>query len=260
MENRPTIADIRQAAERIKPFVHRTPVLVCSALDEMSGASLFFKCENLQKVGAFKIRGACNTVFCLGDEQAARGVATHSSGNHAAAVALAARWRGVKAYVVMPENTPEVKKAAVAGYGAEITYCVPTLEARDETLAEVVKATGAAVVHAYDDRRVIAGQGTAALELCEEVADLDVVMAPVDGGMALSGLEMIRVLKRLKSSLVLPMHWFGDSTLHVFLSGMADQFEIERSTESFVEVSLRSLPRTPTVMVLRPRYLRTLQE
>lgn len=187
MENRPTIADIRQAAERIKPFVHRTPVLVCSALDEMSGASLFFKCENLQKVGAFKIRGACNTVFCLGDEQAARGVATHSSGNHAAAVALAARWRGVRAYVVMPENTPEVKKAAVASYGAEVTYCVPTLEARDETLAEVVKATGATVVHAYDDRRVIAGQGTAALELCEEVADLDVVMVPVGGGGLLSG-------------------------------------------------------------------------
>jgi len=153
----------------------------------MCGAELFFKCENFQKAGAFKIRGATNAVFSLSDEEAARGVATHSSGNHAAAVALAARWRGIRAYVVMPENAPEIKQAAVAGYGAEITFCRPTLRAREEGLAEVVERTGATFVHPYNDYRVIAGQGTAAVELCEEIPDLDVVMAPVGGGGLLSG-------------------------------------------------------------------------
>jgi len=153
----------------------------------MCGAELFFKCENFQKAGAFKIRGATNAVLILGDEEASRGVATHSSGNHAAALALAARRRGIRAYVVMPENTPAVKKAAVEGYGAEISFCRPTLQAREEGLARVVDATGAAFIHAYNDYRVIAGQGTAALELCEKFADLDIVMAPVGGGGLLSG-------------------------------------------------------------------------
>ena len=183
----PTIREIREAHERIGPFVHRTPVLTCSTLDRMCGAELFFKCENLQKAGAFKIRGATNAVFSLSDEEAERGVATHSSGNHAAAVALAARWRGIRAYVVMPENAPEIKQAAVAGYGAEITFCRPTLQAREEGLAAVVERTGATFIHPYNNHRVIAGQGTAAVELCEEVPDLDVVMAPVGGGGLLSG-------------------------------------------------------------------------
>ena len=183
----PTITDIRQAAERIRPHAHRTPVMTCRSLDQRVGAQVFMKCENLQKVGAFKFRGACNAVFSLTDAQAARGVATHSSGNHAQALALAARMRGIPAYIVMPRNAPAVKQAAVAGYGGIITLCEPTLAARESTLAEVVAATGAEVVHPYNDARVIAGQGTAALELLADVPDLDVIMAPVGGGGLLSG-------------------------------------------------------------------------
>jgi threonine dehydratase len=183
----PTLSDIRRAAERIRPYAHRTPVLTCRSLDERVGAQLFLKCENLQKVGAFKFRGACNAVFSLSAEQAARGVATHSSGNHAQALALAARLRGIPAYIVMPSNAPAVKQAAVAGYGGVITLCEPTLAARESTLAQVVAATGAEVVHPYNDARVIAGQGTAALELLAEVPDLDVIIAPVGGGGLLSG-------------------------------------------------------------------------
>jgi threonine dehydratase len=183
----PTLDDVRRAAARIHGHVHRTPVLTSRSLDQMAGAHLFFKCENLQRVGAFKLRGATNAVLSLGDEEAARGVATHSSGNHAAALALAARNRGVPAFVVMPRTAPAVKRAAVAGYGARIVTCEPTLAARESTLAEVVRDTGAAVVHPYNDPRVIAGQGTAALELLEEVPRLDVVMTPVGGGGLLSG-------------------------------------------------------------------------
>ena len=168
-------------------MVHRTPVLTCSAIDHMVGASLFFKCENFQKVGAFKIRGATNAVLSLSDDEAARGVATHSSGNHAQALALAARLRGIPAFIVMPANAPTVKRVAVEGYGAEIITCEPTLQAREETLATVVERTGAALIHPYDDDRIIAGQGTAALELLQDEPDLDVIMTPVGGGGLLSG-------------------------------------------------------------------------
>ena len=185
--NEPTIREIREASERIKPYVHRTPVLTCSTLNRMCKAELFFKCENFQKAGAFKIRGATNAVFSLEEHKASLGVATHSSGNHAAALALAAKWRGIPAYVVMPENASDVKKNAVAGYGAEIIFCKPTLEAREQGLARVVDRTGAAFIPPYNDYRVISGQGTAAMELCEEVADLDVMMTPVGGGGLLSG-------------------------------------------------------------------------
>jgi threonine dehydratase len=183
----PTLSDIRQAAERIRPYIHRTPVLTNANLDRQVGAQVFLKCENLQKVGAFKFRGACNAVFSLTDEEAARGVATHSSGNHAQALALAARLRGIPAYIVMPDNAPTVKKAAVAGYGGQITFCQPTLAAREITLAQVVQETNATVVHPYNNDQVITGQGTAALELLEDVPDLDVIMAPVGGGGLLSG-------------------------------------------------------------------------
>ncbi len=187
MMNEPTIKEIREASERIRPFVHCTPILTCNTLNRMCGTEIFFKCENFQKVGAFKIRGATNAVFSLGDKQASQGVATHSSGNHAAALALAASWRGIKAYVVMPENAPEVKRNAVANYGAEIIFCKPTLDAREEGLADVVDRTGATFIHPYNDYRVISGQGTAALELCEQIPDLDIVMTPVGGGGLLSG-------------------------------------------------------------------------
>ena len=183
----PTIADIHAAARRIRPYIHRTPVLTSESLNRQVGAQVFLKCENFQKVGAFKFRGACNAVFSLSDQEATRGVSTHSSGNHAQALALAARLRGIPAYIVMPNNAPSVKKAAVAGYGGQITFCEPTLEAREATLAQVVEETGSSVVHPYNDERVIAGQGTAALELLEEVPDLDVVIAPVGGGGLLSG-------------------------------------------------------------------------
>jgi threonine dehydratase len=183
----PTLEDIRMAAERIRPFAHRTPVLTCASLDRAVGAQVFLKCENLQRVGAFKFRGACNAVFSLTEQEAARGVVCHSSGNHAQALALAARLRGVPAHIVMPSNAPGVKKAAVAGYGGQITFCEPTLEAREAAQAAVVARTGATIVHPYNDLRVIAGQGTAALELLTDHPDLDVVLAPVGGGGLLSG-------------------------------------------------------------------------
>ena len=183
----PTLAAIRAAAGRIAPYAHRTPVLTCASLDRAVEAQVFLKCENFQKVGAFKFRGACNAVFSLTAAEAAHGVATHSSGNHAQALALAARLRGIPAHIVMPANAPVVKQAGVAGYGGRITLCEPVLEARETALAAVVASTGAAVVHPYDDERVIAGQGTAALELLQEVPDLDVILAPVGGGGLLSG-------------------------------------------------------------------------
>jgi threonine dehydratase len=183
----PTLADIYEAAKRIKPYVHRTPVLTNESLNQKVGARVFLKCENFQKVGAFKFRGACNAVFSLSDEEASCGVATHSSGNHAQALALAARLRDIPAYIVMPSNAPAVKKAAVAGYGGKITFCEPTLEAREATLAQVVGENRSTVVHPYNDERVIAGQGTAVLELLEEIPDLDVIIAPVGGGGLLSG-------------------------------------------------------------------------
>lgn len=183
----PTLVDIREAAQRIAPYAHRTPVLTCRSLDERVGAKVFLKCENFQKVGAFKFRGACNAVFSLSDDAVSRGVATHSSGNHAQALALAARLRGIPARIVMPTTSPAVKKAAVAGYGGLITFCEPTLEARESTLARVVADSGAEVVHPYDDRRVICGQGTATLELLTDHPELDVVVAPVGGGGLLSG-------------------------------------------------------------------------
>jgi threonine dehydratase len=183
----PSLDDIRAAAERIKSYIHHTPVLTNESLNHRVGAQVFLKCENFQKVGAFKFRGACNAVFSLSDEEAACGVSTHSSGNHAQALALAARLRGIPAYIVMPNNASAVKKAAVAGYGGKITFCEPTLEAREATLAQIVEETGSAVVHPYNDERVIAGQGTASLEFLEEIPGLEVLIAPVGGGGLLSG-------------------------------------------------------------------------
>jgi len=181
------LKEIKEAAERIEPHAHITPVLTCSTLDGMTGAELFFKCENFQKVGAFKFRGALNAVLFLSDEEAAKGVVTASSGNHAAALALAAGIRDIPVTVVMPENAPDIKKAAVAGYGAEIVFCDPDPEARVAKLEEVAAETGAVLIHAYNDLRVIAGQGTACLELMDQVRDLDVVITPVGGGGLLSG-------------------------------------------------------------------------
>ena len=178
---------IRSAHDRIRPHIRRTPVLTHAALDAACGGRLFFKCENLQEVGAFKARGATNAVFSLADAEAARGVATHSSGNHAAALARAARLRGIPAYIVMPSNSPRAKVRNVESYGGRITFCEPTQRAREETCARLMAETGAAMVHPFTDERVMAGQGTAVLELLEEVPDLDIVLCPVGGGGLLAG-------------------------------------------------------------------------
>ena len=179
--------DIQAAHERIGDRVHRTPVLTSRTLDAMAGRSLFFKCENMQRVGAFKFRGATNAVLKLDDETASHGVCTHSSGNHAQALALAAKQRGIPAWIVMPTSAPDVKRKAVEGYGATVVPCEPTLEARETTCAKVIEDTGATLVHPYDNPDVIAGQGTAAKELVEEVGPLDALIVPVGGGGLMSG-------------------------------------------------------------------------
>jgi threonine dehydratase len=182
-----TMDDIRRAAARIAPYAHRTPVVTSATINSMTGGSLFFKCENLQKVGAFKFRGAANAVFSLDETTARRGVATHSSGNHAQALALAARLRGISATIVMPRDAPKVKVEAVRGYGARIVFSGNAPEDRERTLDEVVKETGAEFVHPSDDLRVIAGQGTCALEILEDLPALDLLVTPVGGGGLLSG-------------------------------------------------------------------------
>ncbi len=181
------LAAILAAARRLAGVAHRTPVATCATLDALSGRRLSLKCEHLQRVGAFKFRGAANAVIRLDDAKAARGVVTHSSGNHAQALALAARLRGIPAHVVMPTNAPDVKRRAVAGYGARVVPCEPSLEARERTAAAVLAETGAHFVPPYDHPDVIAGQGTVAVELLEQVSDLDAIVAPVGGGGLLSG-------------------------------------------------------------------------
>ncbi len=183
----PTIADIRGAAERITPFINRTPVLASTTINRITGGEVCFKCENFQKVGAFKIRGATNAVSKLSNDQLSRGVTTHSSGNHAAAVALAAASRNAKVVVVMPRSAPGVKKEAVAGYGATIVYCDPGHQAREAAMAAVVDDTGAHFIHPYDDNDVIEGQATAALELLQEAPGLDMIITPIGGGGLISG-------------------------------------------------------------------------
>ncbi len=183
----PGLSDIEAACNRIRPFIHKTPVLTSRQLNDHFECELFFKCENFQKVGAFKFRGATNAVMLLSPEEREKGVVTHSSGNHAAALALAARMNGVRANIVMPDNAPAVKKNAVAGYGADITFCKPTLQAREDTTRMIMARTGSTLVHPYDNFNVICGQGTAALELMEEKNDLELIIAPIGGGGLMSG-------------------------------------------------------------------------
>ncbi len=183
----PSWQTIEAAHERIASRIHRTPVLTSATIDALCGADIFFKCENLQKTGSFKIRGATNAVFSLTDEEAARGIITPSSGNHGAAVACAAAWRGVPAWIVMPKNAPAVKCRAVQAYGGKITFCEPRMSSRNETTARIQAETGAVLIHPYDDDCIIAGQATAAKELLEEVGELDAVLSPVSGGGLLSG-------------------------------------------------------------------------
>ena len=182
-----TLADIRTAHARIADKIHRTPVLTSATLDTLCGGQLFFKCENFQKIGAFKARGAANAVFALTDAEAARGVATHSSGNHAAALARAARLRGIPAHIVMPSNAPKAKVESVRRNGGSIIFCEPTVAAREAACAQVIAETGARLVHPYNDYAVMAGQGTATLELLEQAPDLDLIIVPVGGGGLLCG-------------------------------------------------------------------------
>ena len=183
----PDLDTIRMAAERIRPYIHRTPLLVNASINKITGGDIFFKCENLQKAGAFKSRGACNAVFSLSEDQLKKGVGTHSSGNHAQALARAASLRETDAYIVMPETSPRVKVAGVESYGGKITFCKPTLEAREETLQKILMETGALEIHPYNDHIIIAGQATCAMEIYEEQQGFDIIMAPVGGGGLLSG-------------------------------------------------------------------------
>ena len=185
-----TMRSIREAHDRIRDKIHRTQVMTSSTLDRLSARRLYFKCENLQKGGAFKARGATNAVFLLSEEEASRGVVTHSSGNHGAALARAASLRGIPAHIVMPSNAPLAKQAAVRRYGAAVVLCEPTLAARESAARSVQERTGAAFIHPYDDLRVMAGQGTTAIELLEDVPDLDVILCPVGGGGQLSGIAV----------------------------------------------------------------------
>jgi threonine dehydratase len=194
-----TLDLIREAHERIKDKITRTPVMTSGTLDRLAGSKLFFKCENFQKTGSFKARGATNAVFSLSQSQAQRGVATHSSGNHGAALARAAQLRGIRAYVVMPDNSPNAKQDSVRRYGGQITFCDPTLAAREKALEGLIADHGACAIHPYNDRRVMAGQGTAAVELIEAVPELDIVLTPVGGGGLLSGIAV--AAKSLKPSI-----------------------------------------------------------
>ena len=196
------LKSIRTAHERIRAHIHRTPVLTSSRLDAASVASLFFKCENFQKIGAFKARGATNAVFSLDDATARRGVATHSSGNHGAALARAAKLRGIPAHIVMPSNSTKVKVRAVETYGADIVFCEPTEAARDSACADVIAKTGATLIHSFENEDVMAGQGTAAVELLEEISDADLVMCPVGGGGLLCGTAVAAKSMRPKIKVV----------------------------------------------------------
>lgn len=187
MINIPQREDIIKAAERISPYLHKTPVLTSTAINKMAGCNIFFKCENFQKAGVFKARGATNAVFSLSEDEISKGVATHSSGNHAAALSMAAALRNTDAHIVMPSNANKIKIKAVRNYGGKITFCEPTLKSREETLSAIISDNGAIEIHPYNDLRIISGQATACKELVEEIHDLDIVMAPVGGGGLLSG-------------------------------------------------------------------------
>lgn len=186
----PDIKLLQEAHTRIKPYIHNTPVLSAQYINNLSNAEVYFKCENFQKVGAFKARGGFNAILSLSDEEKRKGVTAHSSGNHAQAVALAAKTMGIPAYIVMPRNAPSVKKAAVKEYGAEVIECEPTLEAREATVEEIIEEKGAILIHPFNDYRIVAGQATAAMELIEQCEDLDYIFTPIGGGGLISGTSL----------------------------------------------------------------------
>jgi len=213
------LARIRAAHERIRSYIRRTPVLTSERLNAASDASLFFKCENFQKIGAFKARGATNAVFALDEATASRGVATHSSGNHGAALARAAKLRGIPAHIVMPKNSAKVKVRSVESYGAEIIFCEPNDAARDQASAEVIARTGATLIHSFENEDVIAGQGTAAIELIEDIPDLDLILCPVGGGGLLSGTAVSAKSMRDQINVVAAEPANADDTAQSFRAG-----------------------------------------
>lgn len=215
----PNREDIVKAAELIKPYINRTPVLTSSTFNNLFGAELFFKCENFQKVGAFKSRGAVHAILNLSNEELKKGVGTHSSGNHAQALARAAKLFNIPAYIIMPENSPKVKIEAVKDYGGNITFCKPTLEARESTLSDTLKRTGATEVHPYDNYQIIAGQATATKELLEDFNDLDIIMCPVGGGGLLSGTALAAAFFSDKTEVIACEPAGADDAYRSFNSG-----------------------------------------
>src|SRR5438309_9636226 len=218
---------IRAAHERIRPYVKRTPVFTSWRLDDASGASLFFKCENFQKIGAFKARGATNAVFALDDATAKRGVATHSSGNHGTALARAAKLRKIPAHIVMPKNSTKVKVRAVESYGGHVVFCEPTQSARESACANVIAKTGATLIHSFENEDVMAGQGTAAVELLEEIPDLDVVMCPIGGGGLLCGTATAAKSMRPKIKLIADEPANADDAAQSFRAGRLMRTEMK---------------------------------
>ena len=233
-----TATDIIEAHERIKPFIHKTPVLTCQTINKLTGSEVFFKCENFQKIGAFKIRGGMNALLSLPEEKRKKGIATHSSGNHAQAIAYAAREVGTKAFIVMPDNSPKVKVEAVRGYGAEIFFCETNQQAREKMLNEIVERTGAEFIHPYNDYRVITGQATCAKELIDEISNLDFIIAPVGGGGLLSGT-------------LLSAHYFSPST--VVYAG-----EPEGAADAVLSIKSGKIETAPYVKTIADGLLTTL--
>jgi len=247
---RPDLTAIREAHERIRAHIKRTPVLTSSRLDEASGASLFFKCENFQKVGAFKARGATNAVFSLDEATACRGVATHSSGNHGTALARAAKLRGIPAHIVMPSNSAKVKVRAVESYGARIVFCEPTQAAREAACADVIAKTGVTLIHSFENEDVMAGQGTAAVELLEDVSDLDLVMCPVGGGGLLCGTAVAAKTMRPQIKVVASEPMNADDAAQSFRAG-----RLIRTEKKFtIADGLRTNVGTPNFSIIQ-RYV-----
>jgi threonine dehydratase len=244
------LAAIRAAHERIRPHIHRTPVLTSTRLNGASGVSLFFKCENFQKIGAFKARGATNAVFSLDDVTARRGVATHSSGNHGTALARAAKLRGIPAHIVMPSNSAKVKVRAVESYSAHIVFCEPTQEAREVACADVIAKTGATLIHSFENEDVMAGQGTAAVELLEDVSDLDFVLCPVGGGGLLCGTAVAAKSMRPKIKVVASEPANADDASQSFHAG-----RLIRTEKKFtIADGLRTNVGTPNFPIIQ-RYV-----
>jgi threonine dehydratase len=245
----PDLNTICSAHRRIAPRIHRTPVFTSASLDDIAGPNLYFKCENLQKTGSFKIRGATNAVFSLSEEEAKRGVVAPSSGNHAAALALAASWRGIPAWIIMPSNSSAVKKRAVQAYGGRITECEPTITSREKTAARIIRETGGNLIHPYNDARVIAGQGTAALELLEDVPDLDLIVAPVSGGGLLSGTAIAAKSLRPEIQVLGAEPRNADDAFRSFASGNLEPASTDKTMADGLRATLSPL----TFSILRQR-------